>query len=92
MITIPIFDLGTSEERIIFVDLVQKALVGQNATTGSPTYKCMKKVLKGEAKTKLTKRANLVRSLTVTNFTTVMNMYRYLMKPKRMKVRTLNIK
>ena len=41
VIKIPIFDLSMSEERIIFVDLVQKALVGQNATTGSPTYKCM---------------------------------------------------
>ena len=40
MIKIPIFDFGTSEEWIIFVDLIQKALVGQNITTGPTMYKC----------------------------------------------------
>ena len=106
MIKIPRFDSGTPEEWIIFVDLVQKALVGQNVTTGPPMYKCMERVLKGDAKAKFTQQANLVESHTVGNFTRVMTtmtvhifpvlvyqdqkqyMYRYLRKPKTMKVRT----
>ena len=36
VIKIPRFDSGTSEEWIIFVDLIQKALAGQNITTGPP--------------------------------------------------------
>ena len=34
VIKIPRFDSGAPEEWIIFVDLVQKSLVGQNVTTG----------------------------------------------------------
>ena len=34
-------DSGTPEEWIIFVDLVQKSLVGQNVTTGPPMYECI---------------------------------------------------
>ena len=44
VIKIPRFDSGTPEEWIIFVDLVQKASVGQNVTTGPPLYKCMERV------------------------------------------------
>ena len=106
VIKIPRFDSGTPEEWIIFVDLVQKALVGQNVTTGPPMYKCMERVLKGDAKAEFTQQANLVGSCTVGNFTTVMAtmtvhifpvlayqdqkryMYRYLRKPKTMKVCT----
>ena len=36
---IPRFDPGVPEEWIILVDLVQKAIVGQNVTTGLPRYK-----------------------------------------------------
>ena len=35
----PRFDYGTPEECIIFVNLVQKVLVGPNVTTGPPMYK-----------------------------------------------------
>ena len=45
VIKIPRFDSGTPEEWIIFVDLVQKSLVGQNVTTGPPMYECMERVL-----------------------------------------------
>ena len=38
VIKIPRLDSGTPEEWIVFVDLVQKALVGQNVTTGPPMY------------------------------------------------------
>ena len=38
MIEIPRFDSGEPKDWIIFVDLVQKALVGQNVTTG-PSWK-----------------------------------------------------
>ena len=69
---IPGFDSGTPEEWIIFVELVQKSLVGQNVTTGSPMYKCMERVLKGDAKAEFLQQANLVGSCTVANFTTVM--------------------
>ena len=72
VIKIPRFDSGTPEEWIIFVDLVQKALVGRNVTTGPPMYKCMERVLKGDAKAEFTRQANLVGICTVGNFTTVM--------------------
>ena len=54
------------------MDLVQKALLGQNVTTGPPMYQFMEKVLKVDAKAKFTQRANLVGSRTVGKFTTVM--------------------
>ena len=66
------FDSGTPEEWIIFVDLVQEGLVGQNVTTGPLMYKWMERVLKGDAKADFTQKANLVGSCTVGNFTTVM--------------------
>ena len=72
MIKIPRFDSGTPEKWIIFVDLVQKALVGQNITTGPSIYKYMESVLKGDAKAEFTHQANLVGSRTIGNFTTVM--------------------
>ena len=72
VIKIPRFDSGTPEEWIIKMELVQKALVGQNVTTGPPMYKCMERVLKGDAKAEFTQQDNLVGSCTVGNFTTVM--------------------
>ena len=51
MIKITIFDSGTTEERIIFVDSMQKAAVQQNITPGPPMYKCMERVLKGDGDT-----------------------------------------
>ena len=72
VIKIPRFDSGTPEEWIIFVDLIQKSLVGQNVTTGPPMYECMERVLKGDAKAEFLQQANLVGSRTVANFTTVM--------------------
>ena len=53
-IKIPRFDSG-----IIFVDLVQKSIVGQNITIGPPMYKCMERVLKGDVKTEFLQKANL---------------------------------
>ena len=50
VIKIPRFDSGTSEEWIIFMDLVQKSLVEQNVTTGPTMYQCMERVLKGATK------------------------------------------
>ena len=72
VIKIPRFDSGTPEERIVFVDFVQKALVGQNIYIGPPKYKSMERVLKSDAKAEFTQQANLVGSHTVGNFTTVM--------------------
>ena len=62
VITIPRFDSGTPEEWIIFVDLVQKSLVGHNITTGPPMYECMERVLKGDTKAEFVQNANLVGS------------------------------
>ena len=50
------------------MDLVQKALVGQNVTIDPPMYKCMERVLKNDTKAKFTQQANLVRSCTFGNF------------------------
>ena len=72
VIKIPKFDSGTPEKWIIFVDLVQKAVIGQNVTTDSPIYKYMKRVLKGDSKAEFTQQANLVGSFTIDDFTTVM--------------------
>ena len=109
-IKIPKFDSGTPEEWIIFVDLVQKALAGQNIATSSHMCECMERVLKGDTKAKFKQQANLVGSHTVGNFTTVMAamivhifpvltyqdqkryIYRYLKKPKTMKVCTFIIR
>ena len=46
-------------------------LVEQNVTTGLPMYKCMERVLKGDAKAEFLQRTNIVGSHTVANFTTV---------------------
>ena len=64
VIKIPRFDSCTPEEWIISMDLVQKVLVGQNITTGSPIYTCIEKVLKSDAKEYFTQQANLVGSCT----------------------------
>ena len=72
VIKIPRFDSGAPEEWIMFVDLVQKALVGQNITTGLPMYECIEKILKGDAKVEFTQQAYLVGSCTFGNFTTLM--------------------
>ena len=56
---------------IIFVYLVQKALVGQNVTTCPTMYKCMERTLKGDANAEFTQQANLVESRTFGIFTTV---------------------
>ena len=55
MIKIHGFDSGMSEEWIIYVDLVHKALVGQNVTTGPPMYKCMERILKDDTKAEFRK-------------------------------------
>lgn len=73
VIKIPRFGSGTPEEWIIFMDLVQKSLVGQNVTTGPPMYECMERVLTGDAKAEFLQQANLAGARTVANFTTVMN-------------------
>ena len=54
VIKIPRFESGYPEEWIIISKLVQKILIIQNATTGPPIYKCMERVLKGDAKAKFT--------------------------------------
>ena len=41
IIKIPRSGFGTLEAWIIFVDLLQKVLVGHSVTTGQPMYKCM---------------------------------------------------
>ena len=72
IIKIPRFDACAPEEWIIFVNLVQKALVGQSVTTGPPIYKYMEKILKGDAKAEFTQQAKLIGSCTVENFNFVM--------------------
>ena len=54
------------------MDLVQKILVGQNVTTGPHMYKCMERVLKGDAKAEFLQQADLGGSCTVANSTTLM--------------------
>ena len=62
IIKIPRFDSGTPEDWIIFMDLVQKTLVGQINTTGPPMYNWMERVLKGDTKAEFLQKANLVGS------------------------------
>ena len=71
IIKISRFDYGTPEEWIIFVDLVQKSLGGQNVITGSLKYKCMERVQKRDAKAEFLQQASLVGCCTVANLTTV---------------------
>ena len=72
MIKITIFYSSTPEEWIIIADLVQNVLVGQNVTTSPPIYKCIERVLKGDAKAEFLQQINLVVSCVVANFTFVM--------------------
>ena len=72
VIKIPRFDSCTPEEWNIFVDLVQKALVGQNVITNSPMFKFMERVLNDDVKAECTQQAYLVGNRTLGNFTTVM--------------------
>ena len=73
IIKIPRFGLSTPREWIIFVDLGQKVIVGQNIITGQPMYKRMDRVLKDDNRAKIIWQANFVGSFTVSNCTTVMN-------------------
>ena len=72
VIKIPRFDSGTPEDCIIFVNLIQKSLVGQNITTCPPMYKCMERVLEVDAKAEFLQKANLVGSCTVANLAKAM--------------------
>ena len=54
------------------MDLVKKIIAGQNVTFGPPMYKCMERVLKGDAKAKFLQQADLTGTFTVADFTTVM--------------------
>ena len=72
VINILIFDFGTPDECIIFLDLVQNVLVSQNVTTSSPMYKSMEMLLKGDRKARFLQQANLTGSHTVSNFSVVM--------------------
>ena len=72
VIKIPRFGSGTPEEWIVFMNLVQKSLVGQHVTTGPSMYKCMERLLSGDAKAKFRQHANLAGNHTVANFITVM--------------------
>ena len=72
LINIARFNSVTPKELIIFVDLIQKASVGQHVTTGSTLYRCMERVLKCGDKAKFSQQANLVGSRTVGNFAIVM--------------------
>ena len=69
MIEIPRFDYTTPEEWIIFVDLIQKSLGHQKITTGPPMYKCMERVLKGDAKAEFLQQAYQIGSCTKATFT-----------------------
>ena len=72
VIKISRFDSGMSGEWIICVDLVQKAILGQNITTIVPMYECMERVLKDDGKAEFTQQANFVGSYIVGNFTMLM--------------------
>ena len=50
VIKIPRLDSCAPEEWIVFMDLLQNRLVGQNVTTGSPMYECMEMIMKGDTK------------------------------------------
>ena len=73
VIKISRFGSGTPDEWIIFMDLDQKSLVGQNITSGPPMYELMERLLTGDAKDEFRQQANLAGTHTVANFTTVMN-------------------
>ena len=51
------FDFDIPEEWIIFVNIVQKTLVGQNDTTVPPMHRCMEEALKYDAKAEFTQQA-----------------------------------
>ena len=48
-LSIPYFGKGTPEELLIFLDLVDKAIVGTNITDAPDKYALLRRLLKGEA-------------------------------------------
>ena len=93
MIKITGFDFITPEEEILFLGLIQKALVGQHITASPSTCKCMEKVVKGDAKDKFIQQTNLLRSCMMVcifpEHTLQWCSYRFLRKPKDMKICTV---
>ena len=70
VIKIPRFGSGTPEEWIIFMELVQKSLVGQNIITGPPMYECMEQVLRDDAKAEFLQQATSAGHPILANFRT----------------------
>ena len=72
VIKVPIYDSGHPEEWIIFTELVNKCLVGQNITTGPQMYQLVQRVLQGDAKAQFDTQAAAHGSQTAANFKAIM--------------------
>ena len=72
VIKVPIYDSGHPEEWIIFTELVNKCLVGQDITTGPQMYQLVQRVLQGDAKAQFDTQAAAHGSQTAANFKAIM--------------------
>merc|ERR1711966_427836 len=72
VIKVPIYDSGHPEEWIIFTELVNKCLVGQDITTGPQMYQLVQRVLQGYAKAQFDTQAAAHGNQTAANFKAIM--------------------
>ena len=71
-IKVPMYDSGDPEEWIIFRELVEKCIRGQNITSGPQMYQLVQRVLQGDAKAEFDRQADNAGNQTVANFQSVM--------------------
>ena len=72
VIKVPIYDSGHPEEWIIFTELVNKCLVGQDITTGPQMYQLVQRVLQGDAKAQFDTQTAAHGNQTAANFKAIM--------------------
>jgi hypothetical protein len=65
------FDNGTPEEWLMFQKALSKVLIGQNITTGPPTYGMARRLLEGEALSKFDESALLHGAETLIHYVAV---------------------
>ena len=69
---VPYFSTGSPEEWLLFMDNLNKAIIGQNITTGPSRYEFAERVLKGDALATFRHKTVETGNRTVENFDAVM--------------------
>ena len=75
------FDNGTPEEWLMFQKALSKVLIGQNITTGPPTYGMVRRLMEGAALSKFDESAHLHDAETFAHYEEVMGHYPLCLPP-----------